>query len=98
MSSLILLNMQHGNERAPGKPVESNAPTAPTPRSFTKVTSCSLEMKKLNRELSYWEKIYNTVRPHQAHGYLTPQTVPAPNPIPTKGMKSVTHLLDEYSH
>ena len=30
-------------------------------------------MKKLNRELRHWEKIYNTVRPHQALGYLTPQ-------------------------
>jgi transposase InsO family protein len=30
-------------------------------------------MKKLNRELRLWEKIYNTVRPHQALGYLTPQ-------------------------
>jgi len=25
-------------------------------------------MKKLNRELRHWEKIYNTVRPHQALG------------------------------
>jgi putative transposase len=39
---------------------------------FYQVTSCSLEMKKLNRELRQWEKIYNTVRPHQALGYLTP--------------------------
>ena len=30
------------------------------------------EMKKLNRDLRHWEKIYNTVRPHQALGYLTP--------------------------
>ena len=40
---------------------------------FYQVTVCSLEMKKLNRELRHWEKIYNTVRPHQALGYLTPQ-------------------------
>jgi transposase InsO family protein len=40
---------------------------------FYQVTPCSLEMKKLNRELRRWEKIYNTVRPHQALGYLTPQ-------------------------
>jgi putative transposase len=39
---------------------------------FYQVTVCSLEMKKLNRELRLWEKIYNTVRPHQALGYLTP--------------------------
>jgi transposase InsO family protein len=30
-------------------------------------------MKKLNRELRHWERIYNTVRPHQSLGYLTPQ-------------------------
>ncbi len=40
---------------------------------FYQVTACSLEMKKLNRELRQWEQIYNTVRPHQALGYLTPQ-------------------------
>ncbi len=40
---------------------------------FYQVTSCSLEMKKLNRELRQWEKIYNTVPPHQSLGYLTPQ-------------------------
>ena len=40
---------------------------------FYQVTACSREMKKLNRELRNWERIYNTVRPHQALGYLTPQ-------------------------
>jgi transposase InsO family protein len=30
-------------------------------------------MKAFNRELRQWEKIYNTVRPHQSLGYLTPQ-------------------------
>ena len=30
-------------------------------------------MKNLNRKLRQWEKIYNTVRPHQLIGYLTPQ-------------------------
>jgi transposase InsO family protein len=27
----------------------------------------------LNQELLHWERTYNTVRPHQALGYLTPQ-------------------------
>jgi putative transposase len=40
---------------------------------FYQVTPCSLEMKKLNRELRDWERIYNTVRPHQALDYLTPR-------------------------
>lgn len=39
---------------------------------FYQVHSCSLEMNQLNRELRQWEKIYNTVRPHQSLGYLTP--------------------------
>lgn len=39
---------------------------------FYQVYPCSLEMNKLNRELRHWEKIYNTVRPHQSLGYLTP--------------------------
>jgi len=52
-------------------------------------------MKKLNRELRQWERIYNTVRPHQSLGYY-PATVPAAGFISEKGMKSVTNLLDEY--
>jgi len=40
---------------------------------FYQVHPCSLEMKKLNRELRHWERVYNTVRPHQALGYLTPR-------------------------
>ena len=39
---------------------------------FYQVTPCSLQMNKLNRELRQWERIYNTVRPHQSLGYLTP--------------------------
>jgi len=39
---------------------------------FYQVTPYSLEMNKLNRELRQWERIYNTVRPHQSLGYLTP--------------------------
>jgi transposase InsO family protein len=55
----------------PNSTAPSNARTAPTPRSSTK-SRPALEMKTLNRELRLWEKIYNTVRPHQALGYLTP--------------------------
>jgi len=40
---------------------------------FYQVFPCSLELAALNRELRQWERIYNTVRPHQALGYLTPQ-------------------------
>ncbi len=38
------------------------------------LTSQSIErpLAQLNRQLLAWERIYNTVRPHQALGYLTP--------------------------
>lgn len=39
---------------------------------FYQVTAYSLELKKLNRELRDWERTYNTLRPHQSLGYLTP--------------------------
>lgn len=40
---------------------------------FYEVTPCSLQIPALNQELLVWERTYNTVRPHQALGYLTPQ-------------------------
>ena len=39
---------------------------------FYEVTACSWTIEALNHELAQWEGIYNTVRPHQALGYLTP--------------------------
>ena len=39
---------------------------------FYEVNDFSLEMAPLNRELVAWERVYNTVRRHQALGYLTP--------------------------
>jgi len=39
---------------------------------FYEVTDSSFELSELRRELSRWAMIYNTVRPHQALGYLTP--------------------------
>jgi putative transposase len=40
---------------------------------FHEITPCPLSVTELNRELVAWERTYNTVRPHQALGYLTPQ-------------------------
>ena len=40
---------------------------------FYELTPCSLPIAELNQELQAWERTYNTVRPHQALGYLTPQ-------------------------
>jgi len=39
---------------------------------FYEVTDASFELPELNQALLKWEKVYNTVRPHQALGYLTP--------------------------
>ena len=40
---------------------------------FYEVNDFPLEIAPLNRQLRLWELTYNTVRPHQALGYLTPQ-------------------------
>ena len=40
---------------------------------FYEVTDASFEISELNKALLEWEKVYNTIRPHQALGYLTPQ-------------------------
>jgi len=39
---------------------------------FYEVTDSSFELAELRQELLKWEATYNTVRPHQALGYLTP--------------------------
>ena len=40
---------------------------------FYEVTDSSFEIQELNQALLEWEEVYNTIRPHQALGYLTPQ-------------------------
>ena len=39
---------------------------------FYEVVDFSLQVPALNQELQAWEHTYNTIRPHQALGYLTP--------------------------
>ena len=41
-------------------------------KEFYEVTESSFELAGLREELRRWEEIYNTIRPHQALGYLTP--------------------------
>ena len=41
---------------------------------FYEVAEFSLKIRAHNEELKTWEQIYNTVRPHQAFGYLTPSS------------------------
>lgn len=40
---------------------------------FYEVTDCSFELDELRQQLLEWEQVYNTIRPHQALNYLTPQ-------------------------
>jgi len=39
---------------------------------FYELTDCDFDLVALNKALRRWELIYDTVRPHQALGYLTP--------------------------
>jgi transposase InsO family protein len=39
---------------------------------FYEVTDSSFDLPELRTELLEWERVYNTVRPHQALDYLTP--------------------------
>lgn len=39
---------------------------------FYEVTESSFELPDIRKELWEWEQVYNTVRPHQALGYMTP--------------------------
>jgi len=39
---------------------------------FYEVTASSFDLSELKDKLLEWEKVYNTVRPHQALGYVTP--------------------------
>jgi putative transposase len=40
---------------------------------FYEVSDLPWTAKELNPELQTWERVYNTIRPHQALGYRTPQ-------------------------
>ncbi len=37
------------------------------------LSQCDTDLKSMRAELREWEIVYNTIRPHQALGYLTPQ-------------------------
>jgi transposase InsO family protein len=39
---------------------------------FYEVTDSSFDLSELRNELLEWERVYNTVRPHQALDYVTP--------------------------
>ena len=54
---------------------------------FYELTPCSLSIAQLNGQLQAWERTYNTVRPHQSLGYLTPQEFLAQAPSPRKELQ-----------
>lgn len=59
---------------------------------FYEVTESAWTVEKLNQELLEWEKIYNTIRPHQALRYLTPlQFLQQQGIIPHKN-PSLSHM------
>ena len=58
--------------RSPKLTARSSGPTGPTPRSSTRSPTAEPELAALQAGLRAWEVVYNTVRPHQALGYLTP--------------------------
>jgi len=41
-------------------------------KEFYELTESSFDLSELRKELFQWEQVYNTVRPHQALGYMTP--------------------------
>jgi len=43
---------------------------------FYEITDCTFDLAELREKLLEWEHTYNTIRPHQALGYLTPQKIP----------------------
>ncbi len=50
----------------------SSAPIGPTRKSSYECYDGDVALASLRPALRAWEEIYNTVRPHQALGYLTP--------------------------
>ena len=59
---------------------------------FYQVTQCAWTVEKLNQQLIEWERIYNTVRPHQSLRYLTPLQFLEQKGIVPKKSPSLSHM------
>ena len=57
---------------------------------FYEVTEANFEIGELNQALLEWEKVHNTIRPHQALGYLTPLEF-LEQPKDNKGEEVICH-------
>ena len=59
---------------------------------FYEVYECHWTVSTLNQELIEWERIYNTVRPHQSLNYLTPLHYLQRNGIVPTNHPSLSHM------
>lgn len=59
---------------------------------FYEVYDCPWTVKELNPMLIDWERIYNTVRPHQSLNYLTPLQFLQQQGIVSKNYPSLSHM------
>ncbi|MCD6452686.1 MAG: integrase core domain-containing protein [Dehalococcoidales bacterium] len=63
---------------------------------FYEVTDASFELPELNKTLLKWEEVYNTIRHHQALGYLTPLEF-LEQYQQKEGRSCVTNHMNEYN-
>lgn len=61
---------------------------------FYEVTDSSFDMDEITKALLKWEYIYNTIRPHQSLGYLTPEKYLEQNFSRIIRRKSVRHHVN----
>lgn len=76
-----------------------NGPSEPAQRThtekFCELTDSDFDITALNKALRTWETVYDTVRPHQAPGYLTPLQV---NGVHAKRTPPVTISAEAFGH
>ena len=59
---------------------------------FYEVTECAWSVEKLNQQLIAWERVYNTIRPHQSLNYLTPLQFLQQQGIVSNNYPSSSHM------